>query len=244
MIDLHCHLDLYDNPKEVIKRSNELGIFVLSVTTTPSAFEITERLSSSCSRIRTAIGLHPQIAHERHTELEIFRSLVSKARYVGEVGLDGSKDFARFSSIQQIVFEDILAATQASGGKIISVHSRSAASQVVSTIKKFPSAGIPIFHWFSGNQAELREAIDIGAWFSVNPLMLMSKKGKELVRLMPINRVLTETDGPFTRNKSEPFYPWEASLAHPLLSQIWGVPEGEVIAQLLSNLKELTSASL
>ena len=39
MIDFHCHLDLYPNPREVAKECAKRGLYVLSVTTTPSAWE-------------------------------------------------------------------------------------------------------------------------------------------------------------------------------------------------------------
>ena len=243
MIDLHCHLDLYENPREVVRKSDELGLFVLSLTTTPSAFELTEKLSLECKRIKTALGLHPQIAHERYREVEIFNNLIQNVRYVGEIGLDGARDFRKHSEIQKKVFEEILFATGKSGGKVMSIHSRGAASETIEVLKKYPNSGIPIFHWFSGTQLELKEAISMGAWFSVNPLMLMSKKGQQLVSLMPRDRVLTETDGPFTKNDNAPFYPWDVSMTHLPLSKIWNISELEVVESLLSNLKALTTSS-
>src|SRR5437868_5038347 len=44
-------------------------------------------------RIRTALGLHPQLAHERKSELALFDALLPKTDYVGEIGLDGSPEY-------------------------------------------------------------------------------------------------------------------------------------------------------
>ena len=72
MIDFHCHLDLFPNPAGLVEECERRSLYVLSVTTTPSAFLGTRELSSGSRRIRTALGLHPQLAHERKGELPLF----------------------------------------------------------------------------------------------------------------------------------------------------------------------------
>ena len=69
MIDFHSHLDLYPNFRQIVDECGKRGIYVLSVTTTPSAWEGTSGLAASHSRIKTALGLHPQLAHQRKAEL-------------------------------------------------------------------------------------------------------------------------------------------------------------------------------
>lgn len=56
------------------------------------------------------------------------------------------------------------------------IHSRGAASKILSVIKKYPGCGTPILHWFSGSIAELKEAIEMRCYFSVNSLMLKRKR--------------------------------------------------------------------
>ena len=124
MVDLHCHLDLYPDPLAVVNKCKEKGLYVLSVTTTPSAWHGTSRIAEGCPRIRTALGLHPQLAHQRSHELKMFDELISETRYVGEIGLDGSKDFKDFREIQLKVFRHILKAVNRVGGRIMSIHSR------------------------------------------------------------------------------------------------------------------------
>jgi len=62
MIDFHCHLDLYPSPQEIVSECNRRGLYVLGVTTTPSAWEGTSKLVASARRIRIALGLHPELA--------------------------------------------------------------------------------------------------------------------------------------------------------------------------------------
>ena len=91
MIDFHCHVDLYPEPHEIARACAERGVHVLSVTTTPSAWRGTSALADG--QTPTALGLHPQIAHERRAEVGLFDDLLTLTRYVGEVGLDGGPEF-------------------------------------------------------------------------------------------------------------------------------------------------------
>ena len=54
-----------------------------------------------------------------------------------------------------------------------------------------------IFHWFTGSIAQLEKAIEIGCYFSINPGMLKTKSGMEVIKAIPIDHVLLETDAPF-----------------------------------------------
>ena len=241
MIDFHAHLDLYPDPDSVVEKIIEHQMYVLSVTTTPSAWRGTYALARHYSRIRTALGLHPQIAHERYKELDMFDLFLNETKYVGEIGLDGSKGFSCHLSIQVQVFEQILNSCSKAGGKIMSIHSRGAATKILDLLSAYPDSGIPILHWFSGSKNELLRAIEIGCWFSVGPAMLRSKRSKETVSLMPNNRVLTESDGPFVKFDGRTIYPWDVRSAIQSLSEIWNLNPLEIEVLISNNLKKLVS---
>jgi TatD DNase family protein len=239
MIDFHSHIDLYPKPNEVVKEIVNRKMYVLSVTTAPSAWTGTYAISKHYPRIKTAIGLHPQIAHERITELPLFDIFVNETDYVGEVGLDGSSDFSKYSKSQIMVFTHILKSCSDAGGKVISLHSRQAANDVLNALDKHPNAGIPVFHWFSGNKSELRRAIDRDAWFSIGPAMLKSKRAVEMMKFIPRNRILTETDGPFAKVSGQTLMPWDVETAIERISHIWDMPLSEVHETLYSNYRNL-----
>lgn len=241
MIDFHCHLDLYPKPSEIIQGCIERKIYVLSVTTTPSAWEVTANLSSRAKRINTALGLHPQLAHQRKSELKLFEKLLPAVKYVGEIGLDGLPEFEQHRSSQVEVFEEILQACQNIGGRVLSIHSRRAASDVLDCLTKTPGAGVPIMHWFSGSHRELARAIKMGCWFSVGPGMLNSAKGRKLAEKMPRNRLLTESDGPFAKVSRRPAVPWDCENVVLELSRLWAIPFSDVECILSDNLKRLVS---
>jgi TatD DNase family protein len=239
MIDFHCHLDLYPNPLAVRDECERLGLEILSVTTTPSAWKGTSTLASRSRLIRTALGLHPQLAHERHQELALFDSLVPDSPYVGEIGLDGSPEFRDHWQTQLTVFRHILDRCSKVGGRILSIHSRRASRPVLECLEEFSTAGKPILHWFSGSLRELERAISLGCWFSVGPAMLSGEKGRVLVSRMPRERVLTESDGPFAQLRGAPMMPWDVEGSFQQLGDIWSVPPANVKARIERNLHDL-----
>ena len=241
MIDFHCHLDLYENPKEMVEKVRSSGAYVLSVTTTPKAFLGTKKLAEGNERIQTALGFHPQVVHERENELQLIDLLIPQVRFVGEIGLDGSSDYRAHLGVQKKVFRHILNACASSGGRVMSIHSRSAATCVLDILEEFPGAGTPVLHWFSGSKVELKRAIEMGAWFSVGPAMMRSMKARELVSMMPHDRVLTETDGPFAKIRGKTLCPGDVQIGVFDISDAWGREFGDVGKQIVSNFKSLCS---
>jgi len=236
---MHCHLDLYPDPFKVAYECKARNIYTLSVTTTPKAWYGTNKLAEGSKRIRTALGLHPQLAHQRSNELELFDELLVNTNFVGEIGLDGSKSFKEHSDIQAQVFRHILKSVSRAGGKIMTIHSRSSASNVLEELRGIE--GKPILHWFTGTPSELKQAVKQNCWFSVGPAMLNTKRGRELTQMMPRKRVLTETDGPFAKYDGKPLLPWESEIAVKQLSRLWKLPLENTYDILKSNLSMLIS---
>ncbi|MES1938531.1 Qat anti-phage system TatD family nuclease QatD [Salinisphaera hydrothermalis] len=239
MIDFHCHLDLYPDPQGVARECRERGLYVLSVTTTPSAWHGTSALAEGSPRIRTALGLHPQLARERAHELPLLEQLVYQVRYVGEIGLDGGSEYQSAWREQLHVFERVLASCRDAGGRVMSVHSRRASAAVLNMLEAHSGAGTPILHWFSGPLRDLEHAIDLGCWFSVGPPMLRSARGRKLTARMPINRVLIESDGPFAKVDGRPALPWEASNVVDDLAVLWKMDRQQCEKQFLANLARI-----
>ncbi|RRH91092.1 TatD family deoxyribonuclease [Mesorhizobium tamadayense] len=67
--------------------------------------------------------------------------------------------------------------------------------------------GTVVLHWFTGSKSEARRAATLGCYFSVNAEMTRSDRGRSLVSDLPIDRILTETDGPFTQVDGRPSEP-------------------------------------
>ena len=209
LVDFHCHLDLYPDHATAVSQREREGVFTLTVTTTPKAWPRNRQLADATRNVWAALGLHPQLVAQRGHEISLWRELLPQTRYVGEVGLDaGPRHYKSFEQ-QKEVFEEILSACAAEGNKILSVHSVRSSKVVLDMIEKHlpPTQGRVVLHWFTGTASEAHRASDLGCYFSVNSAMLTTEKRRKLVQSFRIDRVLTETDGPFTEPDNRPAGP-------------------------------------
>lgn len=235
MIDFHTHLDLFGDPQALAEEVQRRQVGVLSVTTTPSAWPGTADLAKGRPAVRTALGLHPQLATERKGELALFDRYLPETQYVGEVGLDGSPELRPIWADQVGVFDHILRSCEEAGNKVLTIHSRRATSPVLDALDRFEGIQRPILHWFSGSDRELKRAIDRGCWFSVGPAMLAGAKGRSLARAMPRDRIVLETDGPFAQWNHLALQPWQITVARDALAKIWGMDESAASAAIGAN---------
>lgn len=239
MIDLHTHLDLYPNALDILARVNKENRFTLAVTTSPRAWVATSQVFKGHNNIKVALGLHPEIAYQKFNELDLLLSSIHKADFIGEVGIDGSARHSKTLDKQELIFDSTIRECEKAGGRIISIHSRGAASKILSIIRKHPNCGSPILHWFSGSITELKEAVEMKCYFSVNSQMLKSKKGSDLVSRIPWELVLPESDGPFASLNGKPIMPWEAINVCSELSNIWNIPISDSKRQMMINFERL-----
>lgn len=210
MIDFHTHLDLYPDPLVVAEEASKRNSFTLAVTTSPRAWSATTKVLGTLPNIKIALGLHPEIVAKKELERDLLLEMVTKADFIGETGLDGSLRHRESFALQVSIFDSLLKECSNRGGRVISIHSRGAAGQVLDVLDKYPDVGIPVMHWFSGSKPELLRAIDRGCWFSFGPAGLSSKSGKSVLRDIPLEKLLPESDGPFAQYKGLTVMPWEA----------------------------------
>ena len=241
-IDFHCHLDLYPDHIRAFKHCEEKGVNVLAVTTTPLAWPHNQELAVKSAFIRVGLGLHPQVVGDREGEIERFEELVAKAQFIGEVGLDAGPRFYRSLEAQRRVFERVLQACSRNGPKVLSIHAVRTVPEVLKMLKEWLpiSKGLPILHWFSGTPAEAARAVDCGCWFSINPSMAASANGLKIIDAIPIERMLTESDGPFAKDsKGAALRPGCVEGAVEIIARRKNLTEDMVRGQLLTNLEQV-----
>lgn len=238
-VDFHCHVDLYKNHSALIAECDRERVATLAVTTTPKAWPRNRELASKSVHVRIALGLHPQLVAERENELPLFERYLSDARYVGEIGLDAGPRFYRSFPAQERVFERILRACAEQGGKILSVHSVRAVGKVLNHIESVlpQDRGRVVLHWFTGTSAEARRAVALGCYFSINGEMLRSPKHRQLVGGLPLNRLLTETDGPFVERDGQPLRPRDVGNTVAELAEVRSLSVKAMEDAILQNLK-------
>jgi TatD DNase family protein len=243
LIDMHCHLDLYPDHEALISECDRLQIATLAVTTTPKAWKRNLDLATNSTHVRVALGLHPQVVGERKSEISLWESLLPEATYVGEVGLDAGPRFYRSFDDQKAVFDRVLCACAEAGGKILTIHSVRAVSQVLAylELRLPPDRGRAVLHWFTGTKAEAKRGAELGCYFSVNAQMLAQPRHRELVASLPIHRLLTETDGPFTQVHGRPSRPSDVADVIPELANLRGVTPEAMRLTLIDNLRGLVT---
>lgn len=239
MIDLHCHLDLYKDPISLLPEVKRRCKYVLAVTTSPRAWQKTKQVFAGVDCVQVALGLHPEILSSKMNEIDMLLSNIHHCKYIGEVGIDGSEQYKDSYQAQKDLFREVARTAEKCGGKIISIHSRKAVKDVLDIIESDIVTSVPILHWFSGTTEDLKRAIALGCWFSVNPAMLSGNKGKSLVSKMPLSRILPETDAPFTEKRGAPYMPWEAIEIVDILKDIFHLDTEQIKNELISNVSRL-----
>lgn len=242
MIDYHCHLDLYPNPLKIFDEVKSKEIDVLAVTTSPRAYIKTSQYFSNSKKVRVAVGFHPELVGQRQNEWILFMQIIKECKYIGEIGIDGSQRFRDSLDTQTIFFRDALIGAEKERGHIISIHSRAATKQVLSAIEYTKRNNKPVLHWFMGNFKEVEWAVELGCWFSVNPKMCESKQGRDIIKRIPQNRILPETDAPFVMLKNRPYYPWDETVPK-YIAEISNTSLDSVLAMFNDNLKRLEDNS-
>jgi TatD DNase family protein len=240
-VDYHCHLDLYSNHLELLAESQNNGIATLAVTTTPKAWKKNVEMASEYDQIRVALGLHPQLISQRANEISLFEELLASTRFVGEIGLDAGRKFYHSFQQQQQLFLAILTMCAQYENKIISIHSAYSSTKVLDALEKnfFPNNGKVILHWFTGSKKDFQRAIEIGCYFSINQEMLKNEKSLLNLVKIPMNRILTETDGPFIINKNTLIKPLNVRDLITSLASLLSYDREELRQQVLQNLVKL-----
>ena len=230
-IDAHAHIDVEIEPAEITK----LNAFVLAVTRTldeaENAIQRTDRLAV------WGVGCHPGLKKAQQAfVVDRFEDLLSQTAFAGELGLDGK---SRVPMDRQI--ETLAAALEVLGRspRLASLHSYSASGQLLELLEQKPSPGI-ILHWWLGDVKQTHRAVELGCYFSVNS---SSVRRKEILALIPRNKLLTETDHPFGNRRSVSQRPGFVDDAERAIGREHGMTPEEVRRLMWSNLRQLVSST-
>jgi tatD-related deoxyribonuclease len=206
--DAHVHANLMDSPLNVARSSHDAGLGLFTCGVTPHDYlELAPQLTQD--NIRVGLGAHPwYISDGRVTEkdIELLLGLMEQTPYLGEVGLDFSSRYCvdGLQELQIKAFTKICTRaaelSRNSQPRVLSMHTVRSVDAVLDILEQTGAAQacIPIIHWFSGSSNELQRAIKLGCWFSVGEMSLKTKRGREYAKVYPKDKLLTETDLPFS----------------------------------------------
>jgi len=194
LYDTHLHLDLQQLKETALAEINRNKIYTIAVTNLPPLYEKLSKEVNS-KYVRVALGFHPELIGQYQKYISDMWRLLPDAKYIGEVGID-SKTGKDTKNIQISFFEELIQRCSEMGNKILSVHSKASASDVISIIGNNFNGKI-ILHWYSGTKRNQEQAIQNGFYFSVNHAMLNSESGRKIITNIPDDKILIETDSPF-----------------------------------------------
>jgi len=195
IIDTHCHFDMMPNPEAYINEREKAGEIVIGMTNLPSHFAMGASHVRQYKHIRLALGLHPLLAAENKNEVNAFKRYIEKTSYIGEIGLDFSKEGFSTKDSQIDILRELLTAIR-DKRKIVSAHSRRAEKELLDLLCEYEIPNV-IFHWYSGPVSLIPAILERGYYFSVNEAMCYSQKGRQIIDAIPWDRLLTETDAPY-----------------------------------------------
>lgn len=247
LYDMHAHLGFL---REGAEENLPSDLRFLNATVTPEEYDRAQERFAKCENVRTAAGLHPWYvaadtdADAARTQAAALCEHIRPAMAVGEVGLDFSPRHAHTRDAQVAAFDAVVRAAAAAGECVLTLHSVQATATVLDTLAqtKFFARGRVIFHWYSGSSEHLHEALRAGAYFSINPRMLETRRGREYARIIPANRLLVETDFP-AEDGTLPA-PFVETLSNTLarMAQLRGADPLELAARVEENSRGLWDA--
>ena len=195
IIDTHCHFDMMPNPEAYISAKEKEGDIVIGMTNLPSHFRMGWPHVRAYKRVRLALGIHPLLAEDGKKEIDLFKKMIDQTSYVGEIGLDFSREGIITKDAQITVLREVLT-TLKGRKKIVSVHSRRAEKELLELLCEYDVKNV-IFHWYSGAVDLIPSILKRGYYFSINEAMCLSGNGKAIIERIPHDRILTETDAPY-----------------------------------------------
>jgi len=237
LIDTHCHVDQFPSPEDVVRECEKIALRVVSATYLPSHFAIAADRLRGHKFVIPALGMHPLFAERGLRELAAFRRMAFHANFIGEIGLDFSRQGMTSKTIQERVFEEVLTAIR-DRPRFITLHSRGAEAAVLDGLRRHGIKGA-VFHWFSGSVKVLDDTFTEGHFVSINPAMLSSASGQRVIARSPRERILVESDGPFAKFDGQVCRPASIPVVYQDLAARWNVSYEGAVACVKVNFERI-----
>jgi TatD DNase family protein len=211
VIDSHCHLADETFSAEldgVVARARAAGVeralVILEAGNDQEASQA-RRVDELWPDVRTSVGIHPHAAHEYGTNVDRVISTVREqiantptARAVGEIGLDYHYDYSP-RDVQQTVFRAQVRLARHLNLPVV-IHTREADADTMTVLRDEGKGELTgVLHCFSGTADLARAGLDLGFYISFAGMLTFNNAAslRDTARLVPLDRLLTETDSPF-----------------------------------------------
>ncbi|MHA1895461.1 MAG: TatD family hydrolase [Candidatus Helarchaeota archaeon] len=197
-VDVHCHLVQYSNVKEIITRSKEKNVIIVSVS-----MDLQDNLKNiqllDEKQVKIMLGIHPMKigtrkfkASNNEKVFDLIKLHKDKIVGIGEIGLDASMHPKYFEKQEKYLISYLELAEELKLG--ITLHGRRAQPRLFEILKNFDIRPT-VIHWYYGSDDLIDEGVSRGYYFSITPAIFYSPHRK-VVEKVPLDRLMTESDGP------------------------------------------------
>jgi TatD DNase family protein len=212
-LDAHAHLAPTRRPAD-LSASGAVLAMTITLDEAEAAFGRHDPL------IAWGVGTHPRYPRcQQGFDPVRFRALAERTAIVGEVGLDSGGRVPMEKQLE--TFRQVLAFV-AGAPRLVSIHAYEAMSLVLDELERCP-VRVPVIHWWTGNVAETRRAVELGCYFSIHSAVARHSKFRLHV---PLERVLVESDHGY--NDPPAAIPCRVEWAEHLVAQQYGLEVGEL----------------
>ncbi len=252
-IDSHCHLsydDYGDDLEQVIQRALDVDIkTMLTICTKLDEARSIIKLAQSRKELYCSVGVHPHDAESTDENLaDALKTLAKEDKVIalGETGLDFYYEHSPRQKQTQ-AFKDHIQVAKETGLPLV-VHTRDAEEETIACLAAERSNIKGVIHCFSGTQDLADQSLDLGFYISISGIVTFKKADelRAIVKNVPLERLLLETDAPFLApvpqrgKRNEP-----AFMVHTaqVVADIKGVPLEELAAITSKNFYTLFNVS-
>lgn len=213
MIDTHCHVDFeeYDKDRdEVVDRARNVLDYIIDSGTNPVSNKNVVELSEKYSNfLYPTYGYYPVASHERTEEEvnEAYDYLINHLddyRAIGEVGMDYY--FVRDKDLrekQKKIFRGFVEIADEYNKPLV-IHSRNCDKKALNIVNDYDNIPYIIFHCYSGSLKTAKRIMEHNNYFmSFSTMICYSKHHQDLIRNIPVEHIVTETDSPFLGQTKE-----------------------------------------
>jgi len=205
MIDSHCHLDhepLFSDLDNVIKRSKDIGIKkILTICTTLNSYKKIIEIVEKDEIIYGTFGIHPHETSDNPVTSELIKSNINNNKKIigiGETGLDFYYNNSKKED-QIISFKEHIKASIDLNIPLI-VHSRNSEVETFQILNDYKKENLKILmHCFTGSKKFSDKLLNLNAYFSASGIITFKNSIdiQKTFKLIPLDKLLIETDSPF-----------------------------------------------
>ena len=221
--DTHTHANFNsfkDDSQEVIERALKNNVWLVNVgsqaSTSKRAVEMAQNYQEG---VYAAVGLHPSHLEDESFDEKFYLDLAKNEKTVaiGECGLDYFRmknEELRIKNLQKEVFIKHIELAKKVNKPLI-IHCRDSHEDLIKILNsKFSILNSPagVMHFFTGNYEQAKQYIDLGFYISFSGVITFASEYEELVRKLPLDKILIETDAPYATpvpyrgQRNEPSY--------------------------------------